>query len=45
MPAKIICTIEDFYNRNMEKGNFYPTVLMSQEEKREYLMAHVLQLS
>ena len=40
-PAKIICTIEDFYNRNMEKGNFYPTVLMGQEEKKEYLSKHV----
>ncbi len=41
MPAKVICTIEDFYNRNMEKGNFYPTVLMGQVEKKEYLSKHV----
>ena len=41
MPARIICTIDDFYKKNLEKGNFYPTLQMSSDEKREYLCKHV----
>lgn len=41
MPARIICTIDDFYKKNLEKGNFYPTLLMPSDEKREYLCKHV----
>lgn len=36
MPARVICTIDDFYSKNKDK--FYPTVKMSTEEKKEYLL-------
>ena len=41
MPAKVICSLDDFYKKNLERGNFYPTVLMSHKEKKDYLMEHV----
>ena len=36
VPAKIICTVEDFYKKNKEK--FQPTAMMSPEEKKEFLL-------
>jgi len=36
MPARVICTIDDFYNKNKDK--FQPTAKMSDEEKKEYLL-------
>lgn len=36
IPAKVICTIDDFYNKNKDK--FQPTAQMSHEEKKEYLL-------
>ena len=35
VPAKVICTIDEFYERN--KDRFYPTLGMSCEEKRKVL--------
>lgn len=36
VPARTICTIDDFYNKN--KDNFQPTAKMSGEEKKAYLL-------
>lgn len=45
MPARIICTVDEFYKRNAERGMFYPTLGMSPKDKRDYLMTHVKQFS
>lgn len=44
MPAKVICTIEEYYKKNKEKGVFYPTSTMKWEEKRKYLIENVPEL-
>ena len=44
MPAKVICTIEEYYKKNIEKGVFYPTPIMKWEEKRKYLIENVPEL-
>lgn len=36
MPARVVCTIDDFYNKNKDK--FHPTAKMSEEEKKDYLL-------
>lgn len=41
IPAKVICTIEEYYEKNLSKGNFYDTTGMNSREKREYLSKHV----
>lgn len=45
MPARVICTIDEYYKKNLKKGVFYPTASMPDEEKKEYLMAHVKKLN
>ena len=32
MPAKVICTIDDYYIMNIKRGVFYPTVELTREE-------------
>lgn len=44
MPAKVICTLEEYYRKNKEKGVFYPTPTMTWEEKRKYLIENVPEL-
>lgn len=44
MPARLICTIDDFYNKNLDKGMFYPTVNLSIEDKRDFLIQKVKHL-
>lgn len=44
MPAKIICTIEEYFKKNKERGVFYPTPSMPWEEKKQYLQEHVPEL-
>lgn len=39
IPAKIICTIEEYYRKNTNK--FYPTVLMDKTKKKKYLIENV----
>lgn len=41
MPAKIICTIEEFYKKNMERGVFIPTAAMSYDDKKEFLIKNI----
>lgn len=41
VPAKIICTIEEYYQKNNERGVFFPTPTMSPGEKRNYLITNV----
>lgn len=45
MPAKVICTIEEYYKKNKERGVFYPTLNMSHEEKVQYLIENVPELT
>lgn len=44
MPAKVICTIDEFYEKNKERGVYYPTPNLSYTEKKKYLMEHVPEL-
>lgn len=44
MPAKVICTIEEYYQKNKEKGVFFPTPSMSRNEKVDYLKKNVPEL-
>lgn len=41
MPAKVICTIQEYYEKNRDRGVFYPTPTMSPKEKMAYLIANV----
>ena len=41
IPAKRICTLEEFYLKNKEKGVFFPTPSMTPIQKKEYLSEHV----
>ena len=45
MPAKVICTIDEYYQKALDKGLFYNSAKMSKAEKRQYLMTHVKPLS
>lgn len=44
IPAKVICTLDEYYKKNQEQGRFFPTTGMLREEKKKYLMSHVPQL-
>lgn len=44
MPAKVICTIEEYYKKNKERGYFYETARMDSRLKKDYLKEHVSQL-
>lgn len=44
IPARIICSIEEYYQKSKSRGLFYPTPSMSYDEKKEYLIKHVSQL-
>lgn len=44
MPARVICTIEDYYERNRNRGFFYPTARMNYQEKKAYLTRNVPEL-
>lgn len=41
MPARIICTLEEYYSKNLSKGVFFPTPNMAYEDKKKYLADHV----
>ncbi len=41
IPAKVICTVDEYYNKNLKRGTFYPTQEMSKKEKKEYLLSHI----
>lgn len=44
MPAKIICTIDDYYKKNIDRGFFYESAFMPPKQKRKYLEENVIQL-
>lgn len=44
MPAKVICTIEEYYKKNLEQGVFFPTPTMHALDKKKYLVKYVLEL-
>jgi len=41
IPAKIICTIEEYYKKNLQRGNFYATGSLSKNDKRKILSENV----
>lgn len=41
MPAKVICTLDEFYKKNTDRNVFYPTPTMTFEEKKQYLIENV----
>lgn len=41
IPAIAICTIDEFYRKNLAKGMFYPSANLSFDEKRDYLVQKV----
>lgn len=41
IPAKVICTIEEYYQKNLNRGRFFPTPQMSKRRKKEYLINNV----
>lgn len=44
IPARIICTIDDYYERNKQRGCFFPTAGLNPEEKRKYLENNITEL-
>lgn len=44
IPAKVVCTIDDYYQKNKERGVFYPTLGMTREEKKNFLINNVPEL-
>lgn len=45
MPARVICTIDEYYQKNKARGVFYPTPTLPEDEKVAYLKENVAQLS
>ena len=41
MPAKVICTHDEYYKKNTTRNVFFPTPEMSQYDKRNYLIKNV----
>ena len=44
MPAKVICTLEEYYQKNKDRGCFFPTANLGWEEKKKYLIDNVPEL-
>lgn len=44
MLAQVICTIDEYYNKNKERGYLFETALMEITKKRENLEGQVSQL-
>ena len=45
VPAKVICTIDDYYKNNVEKGDLYNTTGLSRDEKKKFLIENVKPLT
>ena len=41
IPARVICTLQEYYQKNVEKGVFYETASMSYFQKKEFLYKNV----
>ena len=44
VPAKVICTLDDYYHKNLERNVFYETAGLDPAIKKEYLLKHVPEL-
>ena len=44
VPARVVRTIDEYYQSALERGLFYPTKGMSPEEKKKYLSENVKEL-
>lgn len=44
VPARVICSVEEYFQKNLAKGNFYPTANMESKAKQKYLMNSVPKL-
>lgn len=40
VPAKVICTLDEYYQKNLKR--FIPTARMSAEEKKKYILENVM---
>ncbi len=45
VPARVICTIDEYYQKALYKGLFYDSTKMSKAEKKQYLIKNVKPLS
>lgn len=45
VPAKILCTIDEYYQRNIERGTLYKTTNLNKKEKDLFLLKNVRTLS
>ena len=41
IPARVICTLDDFYKRNMDRGVFYPTSKLTPQQRIAFLKREV----
>ncbi len=41
VPAKVICSLDEYYERNLDKGTFYKSPGMSLKDKRNFLINNV----
>lgn len=41
VPAKVICSIDEYYKKNKAQGRFYPSLSLSVEDKKDYLINNV----
>lgn len=41
IPAKMICTLDEFYNKNMERGRFYSTAKLTPQQRIDFLKREV----
>ena len=44
VPARVICTIDDYYRNNKDRQVFFPTATMISDQKKKYLIEHVPKL-
>lgn len=41
VPARVICSLDEYYEKNLQKGTFYTTPKMTAKDKKYYLMNNV----
>ena len=45
MPAKVICSIDEYFKKNTERGYFYITTAMKADEKKAFLLKNIQDLN
>ena len=41
VPARVICTLDEYYEKNLKKGKFYPTAGLKSNERKDFLKHNV----